>query len=236
MLQDGNGVISNDGGSVISNDGGSVISNDGGSLMPNDVVSGFVSHDGGSLRPNAVAADCRFCRPPGAARHVSGHAESRLRFHGRQPVPQQPPDWAEHDPGDGPLHARPAGHHSVRGSRRDGHAPRRHPRAARRRPRLPDGDARAGDARRPHAPAVPSADRHQHRHGQAVTGPVLVALTGLPAGVTVATANTLLAGSPAVTATNTALAPGASVRVRVDFLDPTNARFSYGTAVYTGAH
>ena len=46
----------------------------------------------------------------------------------------------------------------------------------------------------------------------AVSGPVLVALTGLPAGVSVATPNNLLAGSPAVAATSGTLAPGASVK------------------------
>jgi len=43
-----------------------------------------------------------------------------------------------------------------------------------------------------------------------------------------------VAGSPAVAAPGSALAPGASVKVRVDFSDPTNARFSYGVAVYAG--
>ena len=67
-----------------------------------------------------------------------------------------------------------------------------------------------------------------------LNGPVLVALTGLPAGVTVSGSASLVAGSPAVAASGGALAPGASVKFRVNFSDPTNIRFSYGTAVYAG--
>ena len=67
-----------------------------------------------------------------------------------------------------------------------------------------------------------------------LSGPFLLAMTGLPAGVTVAGPSGVVAGSPAVAAPGSALAPGASVKVRVDFSDPTNARFSYGVAVYAG--
>jgi|GEM_PF-538488 len=67
-----------------------------------------------------------------------------------------------------------------------------------------------------------------------LSGPFLLAMTGLPAGVTVAAQAGVVAGSPAVAAPGSALAPGASVKVRVDFSDPTNARFSYGVAVYAG--
>lgn len=89
-----------------------------------------------------------------------------------------------------------------------------------------------------------TSDHHTHQPYQVLTltntgtttlnGPVLVALTGLPVGVTVIGAADLVASSPAVTASGGALAPGASVKVRVDFSDPTNIRFSYGTAVYAG--
>ena len=89
-----------------------------------------------------------------------------------------------------------------------------------------------------------TSDHHTHQPYQVLTltntgaatlsGPVLVALTGLPAGVTVSGSAGIVASSPAVTASGSGLAPGASVKVRVDFSDPTNVRFSYGTAVYAG--
>ena len=87
-------------------------------------------------------------------------------------------------------------------------------------------------------------DTHTHQPFQVLTltntgagalsGPFLIGLTGLPAGVTVVAPSGVVAGSPAVAAPGGTLAPGASVQVRVDFTDPTNARFSYGTAVYAG--
>ncbi len=87
-------------------------------------------------------------------------------------------------------------------------------------------------------------DSHTHQPFQVLTltntgagvlsGPFLLGITGLPAGVTVAAPSGVMAGSPAVAAPGNALAPGASVQFRVDFTDPTNARFGYGTAVYAG--
>ena len=89
-----------------------------------------------------------------------------------------------------------------------------------------------------------TSDNHTHQPYQVLTltntgaatlsGPVLVALTGLPVGVTVSGSAGIVASCPAVTASGSGLAPGASVKVRVDFSDPTNIRFSYGTAVYAG--
>ena len=71
--------------------------------------------------------------------------------------------------------------------------------------------------------------------GNAIQGPIQVAITRLTTGVSVGNASgTLPDGTPYLTATVGSLAPGAFFQGRVNFTDPTNKRFSYGVRVYSG--
>jgi fibronectin type 3 domain-containing protein len=67
-----------------------------------------------------------------------------------------------------------------------------------------------------------------------IAGPVEMVITNLTSGVTVTNASGTFNGNPYRTATTSALAPGASVSVRINYSNPTNARFSYGVTVYSG--
>jgi hypothetical protein len=67
-----------------------------------------------------------------------------------------------------------------------------------------------------------------------IAGPIEMVITNLSSGVTVTNASGTFNGNPYRTATTSALAPGASVSVRINYSNPTNARFSYGVTVYSG--
>jgi predicted extracellular nuclease len=68
----------------------------------------------------------------------------------------------------------------------------------------------------------------------ALTGPLQIALKGLPAGVTLANASGSQAGAPYITAAVSTLAPGASISVPVSFTKTGTAAINYTTTVYSG--
>jgi hypothetical protein len=68
----------------------------------------------------------------------------------------------------------------------------------------------------------------------ALTGPLQIALKGLPAGVALANASGSQAGAPYITASVTTLAPGASITVPLSFTKTGTAAITYTTAIYSG--
>jgi predicted extracellular nuclease len=68
----------------------------------------------------------------------------------------------------------------------------------------------------------------------ALTGPLQIALKGLPAGVTLANASGSNGGAPYITAAVANLAPGASITVPVSFTKTGTVSVSYTTTVYSG--
>lgn len=72
--------------------------------------------------------------------------------------------------------------------------------------------------------------------GSALTGPLQLAVTGLPSGTTLVNAIGAHHYSPYLTATAApALAPGASVSVQLRFRAPSLRRFTYGVQVFSGS-
>lgn len=69
---------------------------------------------------------------------------------------------------------------------------------------------------------------------QPIAGPVHVMFSGLTAGVTLANATGSYAGSPYITVSAGALAPGQSVTAAVRFGNPSNARIGYTAKTYSG--
>ena len=253
------GVISNDGGSLISQYGGGLISQDGGGIVSHDsggIVSHLISQDGGGLLTKAqmVTADdakvadslVAFAKPAASAgiraRLASGSGGATLEI--------AKSDQAGVGSSDMTLTSLDSSGSSVdvlrmrfTAGERDlvlYEAPGFH--------LTPTNGTPAPVAATPAGLTVTrgpvTRDSHTHQPFQVLiltntgkstqTGPFLIGLTGLPAGVTVAGPSTTIAGSPAVAMPSSALIPGASVQVRVDFADPTNVRFSYGTAIYAG--
>ncbi|MEC5163368.1 MULTISPECIES: ExeM/NucH family extracellular endonuclease [unclassified Janthinobacterium] len=70
--------------------------------------------------------------------------------------------------------------------------------------------------------------------GAAVSGPLHVALAGLPAGVTLLNASGNHAGAPYVTLAAAALAPGATASVALRFANPAKTPISYTSAIFSG--
>jgi predicted extracellular nuclease len=70
--------------------------------------------------------------------------------------------------------------------------------------------------------------------GAAITGPLQVALGGLPSGVVLVNASGNRSGVPYLTANTSSLAPGATLTVPVTFTKTGTAAISYTTQVYSG--
>ncbi|OFA05972.1 ExeM/NucH family extracellular endonuclease [Duganella phyllosphaerae] len=68
----------------------------------------------------------------------------------------------------------------------------------------------------------------------ALTGPLQIALKGLPAGVTLFNASGSQSGAPYITAAVSSLAPGATITVPVSFTKTGTAAITYTTTVYSG--
>ncbi len=69
---------------------------------------------------------------------------------------------------------------------------------------------------------------------QTIAGPVQVLFSGLTAGVTLANATGSYSGTPYLTVSTGALAPGQAVTVAVRFSNPSNARIGYTAKTYSG--
>ena len=70
---------------------------------------------------------------------------------------------------------------------------------------------------------------------QAITGPLQLVLTNLPARVTLANATGITNGSPYITIPAVAsLGPGQSASVNLQFQDPSNLAITFTPAVYSG--
>ena len=69
----------------------------------------------------------------------------------------------------------------------------------------------------------------------AITGPLQVLLTGLPATVTLANATGSFAGIPYLTVPSSGLSPGQAVSATVQFKNPANAIINFVPSVYSGA-
>ena len=250
VAQGGGNVISNDGGSVISNDGGSIVAQGGGNLIGQD-GSGIVSHDAGGIlvtdngstlvsnsSGTLVAGDNVLT---GAGALPGGRPSFRSFALPGAPTPNGSMDVT--------LFVSKAG----QGLRLlvTRYTPGERDLILYKDPSVtvtPSSGTPAPVAAAPAGAVVTrgpvTRDAHTHQPFQVLTltntgtatlaGPFLIGLTGLPAGVTVTGSVVTVAGSPAVTAPGGTLAPRTSVQVRVNFSDPTNASFSYGTAVYAG--
>ncbi len=70
--------------------------------------------------------------------------------------------------------------------------------------------------------------------GAALNGPLQIALSGLPAGVTLVNASGNRGGVPYLTANTGSLAAGATLSVPVSFTKTGTAAISYTTQVYSG--
>jgi predicted extracellular nuclease len=70
--------------------------------------------------------------------------------------------------------------------------------------------------------------------GAALTGPLQISLSGLPAGVTLVNATGNRSGVPYITANTGSLAPGATLTVPVTFTKTGTAAIGYTTKVYSG--
>jgi predicted extracellular nuclease len=70
--------------------------------------------------------------------------------------------------------------------------------------------------------------------GAALTGPLQISLSGLPAGVTLVNATGNRSGVPYITANTGSLAPGATLTVPVTFTKTGTAAIGYITKVYSG--
>ncbi|MET0323346.1 MAG: ExeM/NucH family extracellular endonuclease, partial [Duganella sp.] len=68
----------------------------------------------------------------------------------------------------------------------------------------------------------------------ALTGPLQIALKGLPAGVTLFNASGTQGGAPYITAAVSSLAPGASITVPLSFTRTGTAAVTYTTTIYSG--
>jgi hypothetical protein len=70
----------------------------------------------------------------------------------------------------------------------------------------------------------------------AISGPLQILFTGMPAGVTLANATSNLSGTPYMTVSTAAdLTPGQSVTVNVQFSNPSNATINLAPAIYSGS-
>ena len=217
ISQDGSTLVSNSSGTLITNDGSTLVSNSSGTLVAGDnVLTGAGALSGGPHRFRAFAPAA--ASTPNGSMDVTlfvSKAGQGLRLMVTRYTPGERDLILYKDPSvtvtpsigtPAPVSAAPAGLVVTRGP--------------------------------------VTRDPHTHQPFQVLTlantgaatlaGPFLIGLTGLSAGVTVAGPSGVIAGSPAVTAAGSALVPGASIQVRVDFTDPTNARFSYGTTIYAG--
>ena len=67
-----------------------------------------------------------------------------------------------------------------------------------------------------------------------IAGPIEIVLGNLTAGVTMANSSGTRNGNPYVVASPTALAPGASVSISVQFQNPSNGAMNFAPAVYSG--
>jgi hypothetical protein len=71
--------------------------------------------------------------------------------------------------------------------------------------------------------------------GSAISGPLQIIFTGLPATVTLANATGKLAGTPYLTVQTASLASGQSITVNVQFKNPSNATVNVTPAIYFGS-
>jgi hypothetical protein len=69
----------------------------------------------------------------------------------------------------------------------------------------------------------------------AITGPLQILFTGMPATVTLVNATGKLSGTPYLTVPTASLAPGQSVTVGVQFKNPSNATINLTPAIYSGS-
>lgn len=72
--------------------------------------------------------------------------------------------------------------------------------------------------------------------GSAVSGPLQILFTGMPATVTLANPTRNLWGTPYLTVSSvTSLAPGQSVTVAIQFKNPSNGKINFTPAIYSGS-
>jgi hypothetical protein len=69
----------------------------------------------------------------------------------------------------------------------------------------------------------------------AVSGPIQILFFGMPATVTLVNATGNLPGTPYLTIPGSALAPGQSITVPVQFKNPSNATINFTPAIYSGS-
>ena len=70
----------------------------------------------------------------------------------------------------------------------------------------------------------------------AISGPLQIVFTGMPANVTLVNATSNLSGTPYLTVPAVAsLAPGQSATVSVQFKNPSNATINFTPAIYSGS-
>jgi predicted extracellular nuclease len=69
----------------------------------------------------------------------------------------------------------------------------------------------------------------------AISGPVNVELTGLPAGVTLINKSGMHNGVPYITMSSAAMAPGATIAMPLQFSNPSKVPLSYSTIIYSGS-
>jgi fibronectin type 3 domain-containing protein len=74
----------------------------------------------------------------------------------------------------------------------------------------------------------------QNTTQQSIAGPLELVLTNLPAGITLANASGTTGGSPYITITGGALAPGRSASVKIQVQASSASQISYTPAVYSG--
>jgi len=70
--------------------------------------------------------------------------------------------------------------------------------------------------------------------GQWINGPIELLLTGLAPSVSVANVTGTFRGAPFVIASMGSVAPGASIKVAVNFSDPSNVNILATPVVYSG--
>lgn len=73
-----------------------------------------------------------------------------------------------------------------------------------------------------------------NKTAQTMPGPIQLVLTGLAPSVTVANASGPFQGNPFVTVSSSSLPQGSSLRMAVQFADPSNAKISATPVVYSG--